>query len=67
MKLWNTSLGGSYPLPELIVLATANIPPRNVRFLDGGSEGGFEYQFASKKTLNMVGPDRVYSKPASVQ
>lgn len=47
----------SYPSPELIALAAANMPKRNARVLDVGSGGGIDAIFMAQQGLRVAGID----------
>ncbi|MGA3290284.1 MAG: class I SAM-dependent methyltransferase [Candidatus Bathyarchaeia archaeon] len=47
----------SYPSPELVALATANVPRRNARVLDVGSGGGTDAVFMAQCGFRVTGVD----------
>ena len=47
----------SYPSPELIALAAANVPRRNARVLDVGSGGGTDAIFMAQCGFRVTGVD----------
>jgi len=47
----------SYPSPELIALAAANIPQRNARVIEVGSGGGIDAIFMAQCGFNVTGID----------
>ncbi|MGA3061377.1 MAG: class I SAM-dependent methyltransferase [Candidatus Bathyarchaeia archaeon] len=47
----------SYPSPELIALAAANVPRRNARVLDIGSGGGTDAIFMAQRGFRVTGVD----------
>ncbi len=47
----------SYPSPELIALAAANVPKRNARVLDVGSGGGTDAVFMAQRGFRVTGID----------
>src|SRR5208283_2871130 len=47
----------SYPSPELVALAAANVPRRNARVLDVGSGGGTDAIFMAQQGFRVTGVD----------
>lgn len=47
----------SYPSPELVALAAANVPRRNARVLDVGSGGGTDAIFMAQCGFRVIGID----------
>ena len=47
----------SYPSPELVALAAANVPRRNARVLDVGSGGGTDSIFMAQCGFRVIGID----------
>jgi len=47
----------SYPSPELVALAAANVPRRNTRVLDVGSGGGIDAIFMAQCGFKVTGVD----------
>src|SRR5208283_3406873 len=47
----------SYPSPELVALAAANMPERNARVLDIGSGGGTDAIFMAQRGFKVAGVD----------